>query len=164
MASRTHSMGRSASAPSMDLSPISNGASSALSAGGYLHAPLEVRCVLVPGEDRDLQGLHTGLLLVLDADLGRTLGDSRSVARFRRRNTDPFRGPPGELVVDLGSGAIVSRHATERYPYGVAVAPNGEVYVSAWGGHTVSVFTPNESGRLDDGGRIGPDPDTFAVA
>jgi YVTN family beta-propeller protein len=57
-------------------------------------------------------------------------------------------------VVDLGTGAVLARHATERYPYGVAVAPNGDVYVSAWGGHTVSVFTPNGSGGLDDGGRI----------
>jgi YVTN family beta-propeller protein len=57
-------------------------------------------------------------------------------------------------VIDLGTGAVLARHATERYPYGVAVAPNGDVYVSAWGGHTVSVFTPNGSGGLDDGGRI----------
>jgi YVTN family beta-propeller protein len=57
-------------------------------------------------------------------------------------------------VIDLGSGHVLERHATERYPYGVAVAPNGDVYVSAWGGHTVSVFTPNASGGLDDGGRI----------
>jgi YVTN family beta-propeller protein len=57
-------------------------------------------------------------------------------------------------VIDLGTGTIVARHATERYPYGVAVAPNGDVYVSAWGGHTVSVFTANSAGGLDDGGRI----------
>jgi YVTN family beta-propeller protein len=57
-------------------------------------------------------------------------------------------------VIDLGTGAVLSRHATERYPYGVVVAPNGNVYVSAWGGHTVSVFTPDGSGGLDDGGRI----------
>ena len=57
-------------------------------------------------------------------------------------------------VIDLGTGAIVSRHATERYPYGVVVTPTGDVYVSAWGGNTVSVFTPNGSGGLDDAGRI----------
>src|SRR5919109_4242268 len=57
-------------------------------------------------------------------------------------------------VIDLGTGVVLSRHATERYPYGVVVAPNGNVYVSAWGGHTVSVFTPDGSGGLDDGGRI----------
>jgi YVTN family beta-propeller protein len=57
-------------------------------------------------------------------------------------------------VIDLGTGHVLERHATERYPYGVAVAPNGDVYVSAWGGHTVSVFMPNSRGGLDDGGRI----------
>ena len=57
-------------------------------------------------------------------------------------------------VIDLATGRVLGNYATERYPYGVAVAPNGDVYVSAWGGHTVSVFTPNASGGLDDGGRI----------
>lgn len=57
-------------------------------------------------------------------------------------------------VIDLATRSVLTRHATERYPYGVAVAPNGDVYVSAWGGHTVSVFTPNAGGGLDDGGRI----------
>jgi YVTN family beta-propeller protein len=57
-------------------------------------------------------------------------------------------------VIDIATGRVLARHATERYPYGVAVAPNGDVYVSAWGGHTVSVFTPNAGGGLDDGGRI----------
>ena len=56
-------------------------------------------------------------------------------------------------VIDLGSGHVIERHATERYPYGVAVAPNGTVYVSAWGGYTVSVFTPTPGG-LEDAGRI----------
>src|SRR5919109_318227 len=56
-------------------------------------------------------------------------------------------------VIDLGTGAVLSRHATERYPYGVVVAPNGNVYVSAWGGHTVSGFTSNGSGGLHDGAR-----------
>ena len=68
-------------------------------------------------------------------------------------------------VIDLGTGAIVSRHATERYPYGVAVTPSGDVYVSAWGGNTVSVFTPNGSGGLDDAGRIrvGRHPSALAL-
>ncbi len=45
-------------------------------------------------------------------------------------------------VIDLASGRVVQRLATERWPYGVAVAASGAVYVSAWGGTTVSVFTP----------------------
>lgn len=45
-------------------------------------------------------------------------------------------------VVDVASGRVVQRLATERYPYGVVVAPDGAVYASAWGGSTVSVFTP----------------------
>lgn len=47
------------------------------------------------------------------------------------------------VVVDIATGRVTQRFATERYPYGVAVAPDGTVYVSAWGGSTVSVFTPS---------------------
>lgn len=57
-------------------------------------------------------------------------------------------------VVDPGSGRVVQRLATGRYPYGVAVARNGSVYVSAWGGNTVSIFTPNADGTLADAGRM----------
>ena len=57
-------------------------------------------------------------------------------------------------VVDLASGAVTQRLATERYPYGVAVAPDGSVYVSAWGGSTVSIFTPSGDGTLADAGRL----------
>ena len=49
-------------------------------------------------------------------------------------------------VVDLTSGRVVQRHATERYPYDVAVAADGRVYVSAWGGNTVSVFQQSDGG------------------
>ena len=47
-------------------------------------------------------------------------------------------------VIDLASARVVQRLATERWPYGVAVGGSGTVYVSAWGGSTVSVFTPGE--------------------
>jgi YVTN family beta-propeller protein len=57
-------------------------------------------------------------------------------------------------VIDLASRKVVQRFATERYPYGVAVAPDGSVYASAWGGSTVSVFTPAGNGLLADGVRI----------
>jgi YVTN family beta-propeller protein len=44
-------------------------------------------------------------------------------------------------VVDLASAQVVQRLPAGHYPYDVAVAPDGAVYVSAWGGDTVSVFT-----------------------
>ncbi|MDE3150970.1 MAG: bifunctional YncE family protein/alkaline phosphatase family protein [Gemmatimonadota bacterium] len=49
-------------------------------------------------------------------------------------------------VVDVASGRVVHRYATGAYPYAVAVAPDGRVYVSAWGGYTVSEFTPDGDG------------------
>jgi DNA-binding beta-propeller fold protein YncE len=57
-------------------------------------------------------------------------------------------------VVNLASGKVTQRFATERYPYGVAVASDGSVYVSAWGGSTVSVFRVNGSGAIHDAGRV----------
>jgi DNA-binding beta-propeller fold protein YncE len=51
-------------------------------------------------------------------------------------------------VVDLGSGAVVQRLATGRYPYGVAVGADGAVFVSNWGASTLSVFLPAGGGRL----------------
>ncbi len=57
-------------------------------------------------------------------------------------------------VIELASGRVVQRLATERWPYGVAVAKDGTVYVSAWGGNTVSVFTPGTSGALVPGARV----------
>src|SRR4051794_4777889 len=56
-------------------------------------------------------------------------------------------------VVDLATGRVTQRLATERYPYGVAVALGGSVYVSAWGGSTLSVFA-RRGGRLAAAGRI----------
>ncbi|MFQ5536538.1 MAG: SMP-30/gluconolactonase/LRE family protein [Gemmatimonadota bacterium] len=57
-------------------------------------------------------------------------------------------------VVNVGSGAVVGRYATERYPYGVAVTPDGTVFVSAWGGNTVSVFRFDDAGRATETERI----------
>ena len=51
-------------------------------------------------------------------------------------------------VVDLASGTVRQRLATGRYPYAVAVAVGGVVFVSNWGANTVSVFTPAEGGLL----------------
>jgi YVTN family beta-propeller protein len=56
-------------------------------------------------------------------------------------------------VVDLGSRRVVQRLATERYPYGVVVGPNGTVYASAWGGWTVSIFPAGTNGKLGEGTR-----------
>jgi DNA-binding beta-propeller fold protein YncE len=68
-------------------------------------------------------------------------------------------------VVDLAERRVVQRLATERYPYGVAVAPDGTVYASAWGGWTVSVFTPRENGTLTEGARVrvGRHPSALAL-
>jgi len=56
-------------------------------------------------------------------------------------------------VIDLETKRVIKRLATERYPYGVAVAHDGTVYVSAWGGSTVSVFNVSRD-TLIPGGRI----------
>lgn len=57
-------------------------------------------------------------------------------------------------VIDLSSGRVAKRLATERYPYGVAASRDGSVYVTSWGGNTVSVFRPDGSGlRLTAQGR-----------
>ncbi len=67
-------------------------------------------------------------------------------------------------VVDLGSGRVVQRVATGRYPYGVVVGPDGRVYVSAWGGSWIAAFNPRE-GRLVAGSRIpvGRHPSALAL-
>ncbi len=49
-------------------------------------------------------------------------------------------------VVDVASGMVERRYGTDAYPYAVVVAPNGTVFVSAWGGYTVSEFTPSANG------------------
>ncbi len=44
-------------------------------------------------------------------------------------------------VIELSSGTVVQRLPTGRYPYGVVVAANGDVFVSSWNGRTVLAFT-----------------------
>jgi YVTN family beta-propeller protein len=56
-------------------------------------------------------------------------------------------------VIDVETKRVVERMPTEHLPYAVAVASDGFVYVSAWGGRTVSVFAPS-SDRLVSRGRI----------
>ena len=100
-----------------------------------------------------------------------TLTDSLVLAVKRGPNGTRYPGglapsPDGRLlyvaenladsvaVVDLASARVIQHLATERWPYGVAVARNGTVYVSSWGGNTVSVFTPAGNGALGAAGRI----------
>jgi len=56
-------------------------------------------------------------------------------------------------VVDLQTKRVVQRLQTEPYPYTVAISPANEVYVSAWGGKTVSVFARGV-GAWKERGRI----------
>jgi DNA-binding beta-propeller fold protein YncE len=67
-------------------------------------------------------------------------------------------------VLETATGRIVQRLAAGRYPYGVVTAPDGSVYVSAWGGFEVSVFRP-EAGRLEAQGsiRVGRHPSAMLL-
>ena len=56
-------------------------------------------------------------------------------------------------VVDVASARVVQRVGVERYPYGVVVDAAGTVYVSSWGGSTVSTFRPKD-GDLAAAGRM----------
>jgi YVTN family beta-propeller protein len=68
-------------------------------------------------------------------------------------------------VVDTKTGAVVQRFPTDHYPYAV-VASCGHVYVSAWGGSTVSEFEELPNGALAYFGRIeiGRHPSALAAA
>jgi len=57
------------------------------------------------------------------------------------------------LVVDPRSHRVVQRFATGRYPYGVVMGRDGNVYVSAWGGEWVATFAAR-GGGLAAGARI----------
>jgi DNA-binding beta-propeller fold protein YncE len=58
-------------------------------------------------------------------------------------------------VIDLSSQTVVQRLATEHYPYAIAVASDGSVYLSAWGGKSVLVFASQANGTLSYSGRLG---------
>ncbi len=51
-------------------------------------------------------------------------------------------------VVNLETSEAVQRIPTDHYPYAVEVASNGKVYVSAWGGNTISVLRTRSDGTL----------------
>ena len=56
-------------------------------------------------------------------------------------------------VIDLATSSVVQRLPTDHYPYAVA-AGDGRVYVSAWGGNTVSTFRIITGGPLVSTGRL----------
>src|SRR5271170_8004520 len=68
-------------------------------------------------------------------------------------------------VVNTATGEITQRFSTDHYPYGVALTADGQVYVSAWGGNTVSQFRVLTDGTLAYLGRteVGPHPSALAV-
>jgi len=51
-------------------------------------------------------------------------------------------------VLDLPGGQVGQRLPAGHSPYGVAVSPDGTVYVSAWGERHVAVFRPDRTGAL----------------
>src|SRR3984893_7209570 len=68
-------------------------------------------------------------------------------------------------VVNAATGEITQRFSTDHYPYGVALTVDGQVFVSAWDGSTVSQFRVLADGTLAYLGRIevGRHPSALAV-
>jgi len=69
-------------------------------------------------------------------------------------------------VVNTATGEIRQRFSTDHYPYDVVLTENGQVFVSAWGGSTVSQFRVLADGTLAYFGRIevGRHPSALAVS
>jgi DNA-binding beta-propeller fold protein YncE len=57
-------------------------------------------------------------------------------------------------VVDSATGEIVQRFPTDHYPYDVILSTDGHLFVSAWGGRTISQFRVLADGTLAYLGRI----------
>jgi DNA-binding beta-propeller fold protein YncE len=57
-------------------------------------------------------------------------------------------------VVYLQSRKVVQRLQTDTYPYAVVISPDNKIYVSAWGGQTVSVFARQLKGAVQARGKI----------
>ena len=68
-------------------------------------------------------------------------------------------------VVNAATGEIAQRFPTDHYPYGVVLTAGGQVFVSAWGGSTVSQFRVLADGTLAYLGRIevGQHPSALAA-
>ena len=69
-------------------------------------------------------------------------------------------------VVDTATGEIVQRFPTDHYPYGVIRDDHGDLFVSAWGGTTISDFHVLPDGKIAYVGRIevGRHPSALAVS
>ncbi|HEX3111482.1 MAG TPA: alkaline phosphatase family protein [Thermoanaerobaculia bacterium] len=68
-------------------------------------------------------------------------------------------------VVDAATGEVAQRFAIDHYPYAVAVSREGQLFVSAWGGTTLSQFHVLAGGTLAYVGRIevGRHPSALAI-
>jgi YVTN family beta-propeller protein len=68
-------------------------------------------------------------------------------------------------VIDLATNQVTQRVFAGRFPYAVAGAADGRVYVSAWGGSTVTAFVSATGGRLTREGTIevGRHPSALAI-
>lgn len=69
-------------------------------------------------------------------------------------------------VLDAATGEVVQRFPTDHYPYGVIVSADGHLFVSAWGGTTISEFRVLAEGTLAHLGRIevGRHPSALAAS
>jgi DNA-binding beta-propeller fold protein YncE len=69
-------------------------------------------------------------------------------------------------VVDATTGEVVQRLPTDHYPYGMILGGDGHLFVSAWGGSTISDFRVLADGRLAYQGRIevGRHPSALTVS
>lgn len=57
-------------------------------------------------------------------------------------------------VIDVASGSVVQRLGAGRYPYGIAVTPDGTVFVSAWGEDELVAFRTDANGWLTELGEV----------
>src|SRR5262249_35154512 len=69
-------------------------------------------------------------------------------------------------VIDTAGGAVVQDLPVGPLPYGVVVAPDGSVWVSAWGAPTIVSFAPDGAGGLMETGRAtaGRHPSALALS
>jgi YVTN family beta-propeller protein len=91
------------------------------------------------------------------------LGAGSSDTTVRRYPAGLGRSPDGRslyvaenlgdsvAVIDLGTRRVRQRIPMPEYPYDVAVARDGRVYVSAWGGSVVGVFRETPEGLRAEG-------------